>query len=352
VTTTAATSPAPFRSLAAAATAAAAPTPLSPRRRRWLLAATTAAASSGPRRTRRRRSLLAAGALLAMLLAWPAAASAQPGANSGILDGLVRGYQDISASWLERIQPIAQRTFALLATLELAVSGLLWAIERTSLDAIAASLFRKVFALAFLFSLLTLFPLWIPAITAGFDAAGQAASATGAVNPSQILALGNSIAARMLLSFGSLGFLVNPVGVQLASFTALFVVLAFGLIAAQLCLTLVETYVVLTGGALFLGFAGFRVTAPLTEGYLAYAFQVGAKIYLLYLLIGVGTGLAQQWATLDFAPGFDFAPPSLASHFEVMCGSIIFCLLVWYIPRTVSARLVRGLSFHLAEALR
>jgi type IV secretion system protein TrbL len=307
-----------------------------------------------PHPPRRRRSLLAAGALLtvAILLAWPAAASAQPGADPGILDNLVRGYQDISASWLERIQPIAQRTFALLATLELAVSGLFWALERASLDAIAASLVRKIFVLSFLFSLLTLFPLWIPSITAGFDAAGQAASATGAVNPSQVLALGNSIAARMLLSFGSLGLLVNPVGVLLASFTALFVVLAFALIAAQLCLTLIETYIVITGGALFLGFAGFRVTAPLTEGYLAYAFQVGVKIYLLYLLTGVGTGLAQQWATLDFAPGFDVAPPSLANHFEVMCGSIIFCLLVWYIPRTISSRLVHGLSFRLAEAIR
>jgi type IV secretion system protein TrbL len=312
----------------------------------------TVTAPSAPRSPRRRRSLFAAGAVLALLLVCPAAAAAQPRPDTGILDGLVRGYQDISVSWLERIQPIAQRTFALLATLELAVSGLLWALERTSLDAIAASLFRKVFVLAFLFSLLTLFPLWIPEITAGFDAAGQAASATSAVNPSQVLALGNTIAARMLLSFGNLGFLVNPVGVLLASLTALFVVLAFGLIAAQLCLTLVETYVVLTGGALFLGFAGFRVTAPLTEGYLAYAFQVGAKIYLLYLLIGVGTGIGQQWAILDFAPGFDFAPPSLASHFEVMCGSIIFCLLVWYIPRTISARLVHGLSFRLAEALR
>lgn len=321
--------------------------------------ATVAARTAGGAAHRRDRRLplrhgrrLVLLVVLALFFAVPAWSHAQPPPPDGILDGLVRGYQDLSVSWLARIQPLAQRTFAILATLELAVSGLFWAIGREGLDAIAASLLRKFIVLAFLYSLLTLFPFWIPAITNGFQAAGQAASQTSVVNPSQVLDLGGTIASKMLLSFGALGFLVNPVGVLLASFTSFFVVIAFGLIAAQICLTLIETYLVLTGGALFLGFAGFRATAPLAEGYLVYAFQVGAKIYLLYLLLGVGMGIARQWANLDFSPGFDFAPPSLIAHFQVMCGAMIFCILVWYIPRTVANRLVQGVSFHLAEAIR
>jgi type IV secretion system protein TrbL len=291
-------------------------------------------------------------AVLALFFTVPAWSHAQPPPDGGILDSLVRGYQDLSVSWLERIQPLAQRTFAILATLELAVSGLFWAVGREGLDAIAASLLRKFIVLAFLYSLLTLFPFWIPAITNGFQAAGQVASQTSAVNPSQVLDLGATIASKMLLSFGALGFAVNPVGVLLATFTAIFVMISFGLIAAQICLTLIETYLVLSGGALFLGFAGFRSTAPLAEGYLVYAFQVGAKIYLLYLLLGVGMGIARLWADLDFSPGFDLAPPSLIAHFQVMCGAMIFCILVWYIPRTVASRLVQGVSFRLAEAIR
>jgi type IV secretion system protein TrbL len=304
----------------------------------------------------RRRHLCLVPLLFAvLLLASAAAAHGQPGSPDGILDGIVRDYQDVSGSWFERIQPLAQRTFALLATLELAVSGLFWALGREGLDAIAVSLLRKFIVLAFLFSLLSLFPLWIPAIIGGFSAAGQAASATTVVNPSAVLDLGGTIAGHMLLSFGALGFLVNPVGVLLASFTAFFVVIAFGLIAAQLVLTLIESYLVVSGGALFLGFAGSRFTAPLAEGYLAYAFEVGARIYLLYLLMGVGTGFARQWAMLDFSPGFDLAPPpTLIAHFQVMCGAIIFCLLVWIVPRTLAGRLVRGITFHLrlADALR
>jgi type IV secretion system protein TrbL len=289
---------------------------------------------------------------VALFLALPAAARAQFTPDAGILDGVVRAYQDTSASWLGLIQPLAQRTFAILAALELAVSGIFWAVGRDGLDAVAVALLRKFILLAILFSLLSLLPLWLPSLTAGFEAAGQAASGTTAVNPSQILALGSTIASRMLLSLGVFGLLVNPVGVLVGTFTAYFVILAFCLIAAQLCLTLVETYLVISGGALFLGFAGFRGTAPLAEGYLAYAFQVGAKIYLLYLLLGVGTGLAQQWAMLDFSPGGNPGAPSLLNHFQVLCGAIVFCLLVWYIPRTIASRLVQGLSFHLAAALR
>jgi type IV secretion system protein TrbL len=297
-----------------------------------------------------RRFLRLAGVGAGLLLV-ATAARAQGAPGDGVLDGLVRSYEEIAASWLERIQPLAQHTFAALATLEFAVSGLLWAIRGQSLDAIAAGLLRKFLVLGFFFSLLTLFPLWLPPVTAGFEAAGQAASGSAAVNPSELLDLGGTIASNMLLSLDSQGLLVNPVAVLLGTFTTFFVVLAFGLIAAQLCLTIIETYVVLTGGALFLGFAGFRATAGLAEGYLTYAFQVGARIYLLYLLVGVGTGIAQGWAGLDFTPS-GVGTASLALHFQVMCGALIFCLLVWIVPRTVASRLVSGLSFHLAEALR
>jgi P-type conjugative transfer protein TrbL len=334
----------------AAPAAATRPAPTPPPAPRSIAArAARVAATFAPRTPRFTLVLLAAGFLCLTLPAW---ARAQGPPNDGILDGIVRGYQDQSATWLARIQPLAQRTFALLATLELAVSGLFWALGRESLDAVAAALLRKFIVLAALFSLLTLFQFWIPAITDSFQAAGQTVSATSVVNPSAVLDLGGTIASKMLISFGALGFLVNPVGVLLGSFTAFFVVISFGLIAAQLCLTLVETYLVLSGGALFLGFAGFRGTAPLAEGYLVYAFQVGAKIYLLYLLLGVGMGIAQQWAMLDFSPGFDIAPPSLITHFQVMCGAMIFCLLTWYIPRTLASRLVQGVSFRLAEAIR
>jgi len=277
---------------------------------------------------------------------------------AGVIDGLVRDYQSAAGSWLERIVPMAERTFALLATLELAVSGLWWALGRDGLDAALAALLRKFVLLSFLFSLIYLFPLWVPAITRGFEAAGQSASGTGAVNPAQVLDLGITIASNLLLSFGAVGFLADPTGNLVAAATALLVVLAYAAIAAQICMTLVETYIVLTGGVLFLGFAGFRGTAPFAEGYLLYAFQTGIRVYLLYLLVGVGTALSREWAALPLGPGGGGggggagAVPSLAPHFQLLAGALVFALLVWRVPGAVAARLTQGAGFRLGEALR
>ncbi len=96
------------------------------------------------------------------------AALAQSLPPGGYLDEVVQQYQTASGSWLERLVPMAQRTFAVLAALELAVSGMWWALGREGLDATTAAALRKFILLSFLFSLITLFPLWSGAIVGGF----------------------------------------------------------------------------------------------------------------------------------------------------------------------------------------
>jgi type IV secretion system protein TrbL len=303
----------------------------------------------------RGHSRFAAVLILAVVAAFlfPALAAGQtPAPTDGLLDGLVHDYETYSASWLERIAPLAQRTFAILAALEFAVSGIWWALGRDSLDEIGASLLKKFILLSFLFSLIYLFPLWVPFVTRGFQTAGQTAAGVNTLNPSQLLDIGLTIASNMLLSFGSLGFLANPTGNIVASITGFFVVLAYTVIAARICLTLIESYIVLTGGLLFLGFAGFRLTATFAENYILYAFYVGTKIYLLYLLIGVGTAMSQRWASLPFTSSTLVFPPSLTPHFHVMAGAVIFALLAWKLPSSVAARLTQGASFRLQDALR
>jgi len=302
--------------------------------------------------TARRRVLRMAVALLLGALLLPATAAAQPAAPTpdSVLDSVVAGYRDASAGWLDRLLPLAMRTFALLATLELAVSGLFWALGREGLDAVLAALLRKFIVLSFLFSLLSAFPLWLPVVTQGFEAAGQAGSGTAAVNPAQLLDYGIAIAGRMLAADEQLGILTQPATVLIGAATALIVVLAYALIAVQLCLTLCEVSFVLTGGVLFLGFAGFRVTAPFAEGYLLFSFQTGAKIFLLYLLVGVGTALSQQWAVIDFNVQ-NGQQPSLTAQFAVMTGALVLAVLAWR-AGAIARNLLQSASLHLREGLR
>jgi len=297
----------------------------------------------------RRRSVLAVlpatAAVIVAALALPAAAAAQP----GTLDNVVRSYSEISQSWLTRLTPIAQTTFAVLAGIELALAGLVWGL-RSNLDGFVRAMVQKIMLLSFFFGLIYLFPVWVPTITASFERAGRAASGVGTVNPSEVLDLGINLAGQILLSVGSIGFLAHPAGNVVASITSLIVLLAFTAIAAQLCLVLVETYIVLTAGILLLGFAGSSITAPLADRYIAYSVRVGIRILLLLLLTGVGAELADTWSLL--VQRGSVYPANLQPFFEVLAGSLVFALVVWRIPNDVAAHLTDGVSFRLSEALR
>ena len=70
------------------------------------------------------------------------------------------------------------------------------------------------------------------------------------------------------------------------------VIVAYAIIAAQLLVALVESYIVIGGGILLLGFSGSRWTKFFSERYLSYVASVGVKLFVLYLIMGIGMSIA------------------------------------------------------------
>jgi type IV secretion system protein TrbL len=295
---------------------------------------------------RRTLLLLPLLSILAVVLL-PAAAHAQ------VFDDVKNAYDTASSQWLNRLLPVAQSTFAGLAVLELAVSALLWGLRRTSLEDICANFLLKFLLLSFCYTLITFFPLWVPAITHGFETAGQIASGSTSVNPAQILEDGEQLSLQILLAANDYGQLTHPTASITSEFLAFFVWLSFAMVSVQLLLVLVESYVVLSMGVLFLGFAGFRVTAPLADNYLLYAVRVGVKIFFLYALVAVGTTLVPHWQTIALgsssAGGY---PQNLKPAYAVLAGSLTFVFLVWRVPGAAAGNLTANAHFRLSEALR
>ncbi len=73
------------------------------------------------------------------------------------------------------------------------------------------------------------------------------------------------------------------------------IVVSYTLITINFIVTLVESYLVVSVGFIFLGFGGSRWTAPYTERYIGLAVSIGIKILLLYCLISAGFGLTLGW---------------------------------------------------------
>src|ERR1700722_15030400 len=126
----------------------------------------------------------------------------------------------------------------------------------------------------------------------------------------------------MLLSFEAGGMLMNPVAAIVGALEALIVAVAYILIAAALVMALVESYIVVTAGVLFMGFAAFRGTAGIREGNLGYALSVAVKIFLLYLLVAVGMTLSRTWVTQALA--VSTGQLGLGALSQVFGGSLAF----------------------------
>lgn len=286
-----------------------------------------------------------AAAVLACLLV--VLVTADAGAQSGVLDTTQSAYRSTLRTWLGPMSALARRLFVLLAALEIAVSGLIYMLRRDSLDEIAAKFLLKFLLLSVVLMLITGAGIWLPPIVNSLAYAGSAAGVGSvAAGPSEVVDLG------VYLAFWK----IDTTGLPLApsSFvTALFalvarlvVIGAFLWVAAMLVLAWVESYVALAGGVLFLGFGGFRATAQYAENYLGYLVFLGIRLFLLYLLVGVGTTILTN--TLDTMPTA-MEPRQMA---EVMAVAIIFAVLVLRIPSSAAARVAGHTNFGLAGALR
>ena len=301
-----------------------------------------------------RRSVLVVGLILVALTGAATIALGQAPATSPqeapVLDGIRQTYQNAARGWLPRLVPVAQRLFVLLAGIEFAVSGAVWALRRESLDDVAGKFLLKFTLIAFLLALITSFHYWIPPIVNGFAAAGERAiGQSTTVNPSDVIDIGRENSMLVMKSLRVSVVLQDPAMAIYGALSAFIIALSFMAVAAQLTLVIIESYIVLGAGVLFLGFAAFRGTASFAENLIAYALHVGVKIFFLYRIVGIGTELARSWPALIQSSDF-FGPVS--PLFQVVGGALIFAVLAIAVPTTVAARLAVRPSIGIAHALR
>jgi type IV secretion system protein TrbL len=221
-----------------------------------------------------------------------------------------------------------------------------WVIDREDGLTVVTALLRKVVAVGFFYALLLSGNTWIPAVISGFRQAGSTASRLPDLNPTGVFDQGLALANAILNSVEGLGLLEGLFPSLVAVFTALIVVVAFAIIAAQLLVALVESFIVIGAGILLIGFSGSRWTKFFTERYLSYVASVGVKLFVLYLIMGVGVSIAARWVPVIERGGFSPIP-----FFYVMGGSLVFLFLTWHIPSVAGSMMAGAVSLSLADAL-
>lgn len=273
---------------------------------------------------------------------------ALPAHATNILDDVGQTYYNASSAWEGSLFTIAKRLFLKLALIEILWFAIWWTIERDDPRQFIVQLLRKIMGLLFFWAILLNFDTWIPAIIDGFSQAGQTAGGTGALTPSTVLDRGLEISTKILATANDIGLLdgVSGLGKYLvAALAALAILLAFGVIAGQMLVTLIESYIVVNAGVLFLGFAGSRWTTTFAEKFISYAVSVGVKLFVTYLIIGAGQNISNAWATTITT---DMV---VSDYLTVLVGAIVYMFLAWQIPALASSMLTGAVSMTLGSAM-
>ena len=220
-------------------------------------------------------------------------ALAQVANNS--LDEITTLYQERSAAWQATLRNAALNLFWLLVAIEFTWSAIRLVLRGADFGEWVTEVVNQVLFIGFFLTLLLNSADYAQAIVDSFrQAANQASAASGGsqqITPSNIFEVGLNLATRIVdqVSFFSPG---DSAGYVLA---ALIVLICFALIAAFMILALVESYIVISAGVLLMGFGGSRWTKDYAVKIMVYAMAVGAKLFVLQLLVGLGQAMIRSW---------------------------------------------------------
>lgn len=268
----------------------------------------------------------------------------------GVLDQVALDYQLASRMWVGRVLDATTSLFYWLALLEFTIAGIMYMIASPQAREEKAGRFLiKIMLISFVYMLITQSDYWIVRLVNSFAAVGE--YAVGRImSPSEIVEYGTTLSGAVLRSVDVVGMLQNPPIVIYMSLTAFAVLVCYILIAAQVVLTLVQSYILLSCGIFFLAFGAFRATASLAENFLLSCIHIGIKLMLLYFVVGLGEPLTRRWAQLlrdDRFLTLDFSP-----ILQVLAGVMILAFIVWYVPNKIASQITSGASLGLAAAIR
>jgi type IV secretion system protein TrbL len=282
-----------------------------------------------------RHSFLIGSGLVAAALTVAAPAHAQ---SVNVLDQIVSQFQSRSASWQGSLQSFATGTFGILAAIDLTWSAFKLAFRGADVSEWLAEIVNQILFLGFFLALLENAVTWDTAIVNSFRQAASSAGG-GGIAPSDVFAAGVKLAATVLNQM-SLWHPEASAGLMVAGIV---IEVCFALMAAFMVLALVESYLIISMGILFMAFGGSRWTKDMAVSTVRYAVSVGAKLFVLQLLISIGTGLIQSWAN-------SFTDVTDASLCILIGCSIVMLALVKVLPETMQ-RVVNGSSMANGSAL-
>lgn len=209
------------------------------------------------------------------------------------MTGLLQLIQQASDSWGPRLHGNAVAVFWSLALIQFIWTFVPLVFKQADFGELIGELIRFIMIIGFFNILLDHSTEWAGYIISSFRQAGAHAAnlPTPELMPGDMFAMAVDFSRAILsgISFfnGSLNFVVALAG--------LIVLLCFSFIAAFVFVTLIEAYVVINAAVLFMGFGASQWTREYTLAIVRYTVSVGAKLFMVTLIVGLVLTVAEQW---------------------------------------------------------
>jgi len=211
------------------------------------------------------------------------------------LNGVVTQFNTASSNYAAAIQPFAIKLFVGLFFIDILVTALQFGLDQGDATHYLGRLFKHVLSGGFIYLMIVnAFP-WMGYVLQSFSRVGTSVSGMPHLDPGTVLQVGGNMAQTIFDSPASAGLMPNIELAIVESVSAFIVLLSFVIAAPALTLTLIESYLVIGGAVLLLGFGGSRWTASIAEGYFSYVIRVGTRLLFFYLVLGIGIQIATQW---------------------------------------------------------
>ncbi len=281
---------------------------------------------------------------IAVLSLIPDYGFSQGPANNNVLDSIIDIYRATANSWRGPIVDAATRLFWILVGIDFIWTGINLGLQKADLSQIVAEIIKRIMVIGFFYALLINSGAWTGAIVDSFrglavNANASAAGLTGGISPSNIFDIGLRIANDLLeqVTFSEIGESVGRVII------AIFILIAFALIAGFLLVALIELYIALNAAVILLAFGGSRWTSDYAVKYMTFVFSTGMKIFVMQLLIGIG-----QSFILTMNTNYN---GNMTQSLVMLGVAIVLCMIVKTIPDYLQSIVAGGTPGSAGNAL-
>jgi type IV secretion system protein TrbL len=240
---------------------------------------------------------------------------------------------------------LGKELFNCIALLSVALLGIN-RLLRKNVDMVESNieLIRWLIYLNIFYLFITQYDQFLPLVINSFQQAGaylggQASGSYTVPTPAGIISNGFGIAIK-IMGIGIKQTLLLNFGMALVMVATVVVILyCFGMIAVELLLIQIGSQIILAGGIFLLAFSGLEWTRDYATRYVHTFFHIGIKMLFMYVLIGIGGGLTNNWAqTLDNIPPnltfqYDFAIVMATFVFYMLCKKLPEQAVVYFTGR-------------------